>query len=117
VTLLALPLTGVLVLHASAAQMGILTALGLVPYPLLALFAGVWADRRHRRATLVVADLGRAALLAVVPIGDAFGWLRIEELYVIAFLVGTLTVYFDVAFTSYVPDLVAEESSSARTVR
>src|SRR5205807_10575071 len=73
VTLLALPLTAVLVLHAHAAQMGYLIAAELVPNLFFSLHAGAWVDRRgRRRQTLIAADLGRAALIASIPIAYAF---------------------------------------------
>ena len=101
ITLLALPLVAVLTLDATAAQMGLLTAAGLAPHLLLSLFAGVWIDRRaRRRRLLVAADLGRAALLAWVPVAAALDVLTLEQLFVVSFLVGALTVMFDVAYSS-----------------
>ena len=70
---------------------------------LITLFAGVWVDRRPRRPILVWTDFGRAALLATVPLAAWLGWLRIEQLYVVGFLVGLLIVLFSVAYQSYVP--------------
>ena len=68
VTLIALPLTAVLALDAGPAQMGYLTAAGLLPHLLFALHAGAWVDRHgHRRHTMVAADLGRAAILVPLP--------------------------------------------------
>lgn len=101
ITILALPLAAVLVLDASAAQMGLLTAAGLAPHLLLSLFAGVWIDRRaHRRRILVAADLGRAVLLGSVPLAAAFDALTLEQLYVVGFLAGVLTVFFDLSYSS-----------------
>ncbi len=72
ISLIALPLVAVLALHANAAQMGYLGAAALVPNLLFSLHAGAWVDRRgRRRQTMLVADLGRAALLASVPIAYA----------------------------------------------
>jgi MFS family permease len=101
VTLLALPLTAVLTLGASAGQMGLLTAAGLAPHLLLSLHAGAWIDRRHRRRwILVAADLGRAALIATVPLAAAVDALTLTHVYVVAFAVGVLTVFFDVGYMS-----------------
>jgi MFS family permease len=101
ITFLALPLVAVLTLDASAAQMGLLTAAGLAPHLLLSLFAGVWIDRRaRRRRILVAADLGRAALLASVPVAAALDALTLEQLFAVSFLVGALTVLFDVSYSS-----------------
>src|SRR3989442_13390431 len=68
VTRLALPLAAVLTLHANAAQMGFLGAALLAPYLVLGLFAGVCVDRLRRRPILIAADIGREALLAIIPI-------------------------------------------------
>jgi MFS family permease len=106
VTTLALPLTAVLWLNASAIEMGVLRASATLPVLLLALLAGVWVDRLPRRPILVAADAGRGLLLVLVPLVAAVGALRIEVLWTIAFAVGVLTVLFDIAVTSYVPTLV-----------
>jgi MFS family permease len=101
VTLLALPLAAVLVLDASAAQVGLLTAVGLAPHLLFSLFAGVWIDRlRRRRRLLVAADLGRALLLATIPLAAAFDSLELWLLYAVAFGAGTLAVAFDLSYPS-----------------
>jgi len=106
VTTLALPLTAVLVLRATPVQMGILGAAQFLPFLLLTLFVGVWVDRRRRRPVLIVADLGRATLLGLIPLLAILGWLRMDYLYGIALLLGSLTVLFDLAYQSYLPSLV-----------
>jgi MFS family permease len=78
ITFLALPLTAVLVLDATPAQMGFLTAAEAIPSLLVGLFIGVWVDRYRRRPILIAADLGRAALLLVIPVAAILGVLRIE---------------------------------------
>ena len=108
ITLLALPLVAVLALDASAAQMGYLTATALLPNLLFALHAGAWVDRFGRRRFVTIAcDLGRAALLAAIPVSYAFGTLTFPQLAAVAFGLGTLSVAFGVAdaslFVSIVP--------------
>ena len=98
VTATALPLTAVLLLGASASDMGWLLAVESAPVLLVGVFAGVWVDRVRRRPVLVGADLGRAGLLACIPILAALGALRIEHLFVVAATTGVLTVLFDVAY-------------------
>ena len=100
ITFLALPLTAVLVLDATPAQMGILMAVEALPSPLVALFVGVWVDRYRRRPILIVADLGRAALLGAVPVAAILGLLRLEHLYLVSFLVSVLGLFFGVAHRS-----------------
>jgi MFS family permease len=109
ITILALPLTAVLMLHATAFQMGILTAATNAPFLIVGLFAGVVVDRSTRRPILLIADLGRALLLLLIPIAALSNLLRIEYLYIIALLVGTLTVFFDVSYYSYLPSLIGHE--------
>ena len=106
VSTLALPLTAVLWLNASAMEMGVLRALATTPVLLFALLAGVWVDRLPRRPILVIGNAGRGLLLLAVPAAAAAGTLRIELLWGVAFAVGVLTVVFDIAVTSYVPSLV-----------
>ena len=106
VTVIALPLTAALTLHASAAQMGFLAASGTAPFLLFGLFAGVWVDRMRRRPILIATDIGRFALLLVIPALALLDALTITALFAIAFLVGILTVFFDVAYQSFLPALV-----------
>jgi len=78
ITFLALPLTAVLVLDTTPAQMGLLTAAGAIPSLLVGLFVGVWVDHHRRRPILIAADVGRAALFIVIPIAAILGVLRSE---------------------------------------
>lgn len=109
ITMLALPLLAILTLRASPAQMGLLRAFQTVPALLVGLFVGVWVDRLRRRPILLGADLGRALCLGLIPLSAALGLLRIEVLYGVGFLVGLLTVCFDVAYMSFLPSLVGHE--------
>ncbi len=107
VTELALPLAAVLTLNAGPLEMGLLTAAGLAPYLVVALPAGAWIDRlRSRRRLMVLADLGRAALLVSVPLAYAAGALSIAQLYAVALIGGTLTVLFNTTFMTVLPGLV-----------
>jgi MFS family permease len=109
ITFLALPLTAVTVLEATALEMGVLGAVEFAPFLLFSLVAGVWADRLPRRPILMIANIGRAILLGSIPLMALNGWLTMNYLYVIAFGVGILTVFFDVAYQSYLPVLVTRE--------
>jgi MFS family permease len=110
ITLIALPLVGVLVLHAGAAQMGYLGTAALLPNLLFSLHAGAWVDRRGRRRQMMLAtDLGRAALLLSIPVVYAFHALTIEQLYVVGFVEGTLSVLFQVSYSSLFAALVPRE--------
>ena len=109
ISALALPLIAALTLGATPWQMGLLSAAGAAPILFVGLFAGVWVDRLRRRPLLIAMDIGRAALLLTIPLASVFGLLRIEILYVVALLVGALSVLFDVAHLSFVPSLVERE--------
>ncbi len=106
VSQLALPLAAILVLDASAFEVALLGTVEFLPFLLFALPAGVWVDRLRRKPILVLGDLGRAAALASVPVAYAFDALTIWQLYAVGFLVGVGTVFFDVAYQSYLPSLV-----------
>jgi predicted MFS family arabinose efflux permease len=110
VTLVALPLTAVLTLHAGPMQMGALRVASTLPFLLFGLLAGAWVDRRSRLMVLTLSSLGQALLLAVIPALALAGGLRIGLVYAIAFLVGILTVLFDVAYQAFLPSLVSRES-------
>jgi Na+/melibiose symporter-like transporter len=105
----ALPYTAILALGATPLQMGLLGAAGAAPLLLLGLFAGVWVDRLRRRPLMIAADIGRALLLLSIPIAFLLGWLRIEQLYLVAALAGVLTVIFNVAYQASLPGLVRRE--------
>jgi MFS family permease len=97
------------VLHASAFQVALLGTVDFLPFILFALPAGVWVDRLPRRAVMIAADLGRALVLASIPVAKAAGGLTIWQLYAVGFVTGTLTVFFDVAYQAYLPSLVGRE--------
>ncbi|MGH3303308.1 MAG: MFS transporter [Streptosporangiaceae bacterium] len=110
VSSIAVPLAAVLVLHASAADMGYLTALIWLPSLLFGLHAGAWVDRRgQRRAAMIVADVGRFALLASLPVTYALHALTLVQLYGVAFGTGLLSVLFVVANPAVFVALVPED--------
>jgi MFS family permease len=109
VSLLALPLAAITVLHASTVQVGLLSTVEFAPFVLVGLPAGVWVDRLRRRPVLIAGDLGRALALASIPLAYALDLLSIGQLYAVGFVTGVLTVFFDVAYQSYLPSLVRPE--------
>jgi len=90
VTLLALPLTAAVLLHASPTQMGILTAVEIVPFVLFSLPTGVWLDRVRKLPVYVVGELSIACAVATVPLAWWFGWLSMSWLYVVGFVIGAV---------------------------
>jgi len=110
VSLIALPLVAVLVLDATAAQMGYLVAAELTPNLLFSLHAGAWADRRARKRHVMVAtDVGRALLIGSIPVAYALDALTFPHLLVVGFLTGTLTVLFHVSHSAFYPAIVPRE--------
>ncbi|HEX8918594.1 MAG TPA: MFS transporter [Chloroflexota bacterium] len=107
VSLFAIPLVAVLILHAQPAEMGYLTAAGVLPSLLFSLHAGAWIDRRgRRRHTMLASDLARAALLTTVPIAYALGLLSLMQLYIVTFIIGFFDVLFFVSYSTLFVSIV-----------
>ncbi|MFJ6698279.1 MFS transporter [Streptomyces sp. NPDC091272] len=104
-----LPLLAVVTLGADAGQLGLLRAVEQAPILLFSLIAGAWVDRGRTREVMVLADFGRALALAAIPLAHVIGGLGLPLLFVVAFLVGALSVFFDVACQASLPRLVARE--------
>ncbi len=109
VSYLAIPLVAVISLHAGAFAVGLLGTLQFLPFLLVGLPAGVWVDRLPRRAVMVVADAGRMLALGSIPVVAVLGHLTLVQLYAVGFGTGVLTVFFDVAYQSFLPALVPRE--------
>ena len=106
VTLLALPIVAATTLNVTPFEFGLLSTIEFLPFILLSLPAGVWVDRLRRRPILIAGDLIRAAALLSIPIAFSLNALTIWQLYVVGFINGCATVFFDVAYQSYLPSLV-----------
>lgn len=117
VSQLAIPLAAISLLHASAFEVGLLAAAGYLPLALFGLPAGAWVDRVSRRRVLMVGDVSRALVLASIPIARALGHLTFAQLWIVALLVGGLSVFFDVAYASYLPSLVDRAQLARRNSR
>src|SRR5579863_9116867 len=109
VSQLAIPWLAAVGLHASPIEFSLLGVFGFLPFILFALPAGVWVDRLRRRQVLIVGDSARAVLLTLIPILWAAGVLQIWHLLVLQFVFGIFTVFFDVAYQSYLPALIERE--------
>lgn len=106
---LAVPLLAVLVLHASAGEVGLLGAARWVPFLLLALPLGVLVDRRRRRPLLVTSDIARATLTIVVVALAFSGLLTLPTLVVLVGALGAFTVLFEVSYQSFLPTVAGRE--------
>ncbi|MFZ6719487.1 MFS transporter [Undibacterium sp. Ji49W] len=88
VTMLALPLTAAILLHASPSQMGILTFMEIMPFVLLSLPSGVLLDRVRKLPVYIVGEITISLAVASVPLAWWLGYLGMTWLYVVGFLIG-----------------------------
>src|SRR6266699_2793905 len=108
---LAIPFTFVL-LSKDPFLFGLLQSVGGLPFPLFALFVGVYVDRHYRKRIMTLANVGRGLALGSVPLVVIAGFLPslgILLLFAVSFVVGLLTVFFDVSYQAILPSLVARE--------
>ena len=102
----ALPVMALLLLNATAFDVGLLTALAIVPYPLFGLFVGVWVDRFRKKRIMVVCNAGRMAALLTIPLAAFLGLLTLDQLFVVALVNGVFSVFFDISYQAYLPLLI-----------
>jgi MFS family permease len=102
----ALPVLAVLSFSATPLDIGVITSLQIIPYPLLGLFVGVWADRFRKRRIMVACNLGRMATLASIPVGYVLGVLSLTQLFAVSLVTGLFSVFFDISYQAYLPILV-----------
>ncbi|MCX5166330.1 MFS transporter [Streptomyces sp. NBC_00264] len=107
---LALPLVAIAALHADEFQVGLLTAMTSAGSLLVGLPAGAWVDRMRKRSVMINTDLARALFLLTIPVAWWADLLTIWWLYAVALVHGVLTVFFDVAYISYLPHLVGRSN-------
>ncbi|MBI3750051.1 MAG: MFS transporter [Chloroflexi bacterium] len=111
ISALAIPVVAITILHAQAFEVALLGTIEFLPFILFTLPAGAWVDRLRRRPIMIAGDLGRAAVLATIPIVYLLNpaALTIWQLYAVGFVAGTLTVFFDVSNQSYLPSIVERD--------
>jgi MFS family permease len=107
-TQVALPILADIGLGAGALQLGILIALERIPFPVLGLFVGVWADRFQKRNIMIICNVGRMASLASIPIAYALGFLSLNQLYIVGLANGIFQVFFDISYQAYLPNLIPQ---------
>jgi Arabinose efflux permease len=110
VSFLAIPYIATVSLQATSFEVALLGALEILPFLLFALPAGAWVDRMRRRPILISGDLVRVVALSTIPIAWGLGMLTIGQLYLVSFVTGVATVFFDVAYQSYLPSLVESDA-------
>ncbi|CCK25112.1 major facilitator superfamily MFS_1 [Streptomyces davaonensis JCM 4913] len=114
---LALQILTAVTLSASATEVGVVNAARWLPYLLFGLLAGVLVDRCRRKPMMVGTDLARAGLLAAIPVLYALDRLSISTLCLCVFAVGLMSLLFEAASQSYVPQLVPRELLNAGYAR
>ncbi|MEU5219087.1 MFS transporter [Streptomyces sp. NPDC020807] len=116
VTVLALPLVAIGPLGASPFEAGLLVMCEYLGFLLLGLPAGAWVDRMRGRRVMIAGDLGRAALLATLPVAAWLDVLTLPQLYAVGFGLSVLTAFFDIAYQSQLPRLVDADRLVAANV-
>jgi MFS family permease len=106
VTRVALPFVAILALNADAIGVAMVRSMDLIAGLAVGLVAGAWVDRLRRRPVLVGADLGRAALLGLIPLAAIGGWLSLPLLLLVTLLTAVLTTFFDAADNAFLPTIV-----------
>lgn len=109
ITVLALPLVALLTLHASTLQVTLLATAETCAYLLVSLPAGALVERVAKRPLMIWCDAARLVLIGSVPLAHVFGLLTLGQLYVVALAVSVLSVFFSVAYPSYLPTLISHE--------
>ncbi len=109
ITILALPLTAAVLLQATPTQMGLLTAMEVLPFALLSLPAGVWLDRVRKLPVYVLGELSIAAAVVSVPLAASLGWLSMAWLYAVGLLIGCVYTVAGSAAQVVLTQVVARE--------
>jgi MFS family permease len=106
VTLLALPLVALDVLHATTAATALLTGLSYLPTLVFGLVVGVWVDRRRKRPLMIAADTGSTVALLSVPVAAALDGLTLAQLYAVALVLGAAQLVFQTSDSALLPELL-----------
>jgi len=109
VTMLALPLTAAVLLHATPTQMGLLTAMEIAPFVLFSLPCGVWLDRVRKLPVYIAGETLLAFCVASVPLAWWLGWLSMPWMYVTSFVLGTIFTTAGSAAQIVLTQVVARE--------
>ena len=101
-----IPFLATTTLRASTFQVSLITVLTWLPFLLFSLSAGVLVDRTRKRRLMIWCDVLRALLMGAVPVIALMGWLTLWQVYLAVGVVGVLTVFFNIAYQSQLPDLI-----------
>ncbi|WP_393087645.1 MFS transporter [Streptomyces sp. LN704] len=112
VTGIAMPLAAVSTLDAGTFEVGLLSAAAWAPWLVIGLPAGVWVDRSRRRPIMLAAATVSLLLFAGVPVAAWCGWLSTGLLMAVALLTGTAAVFFQTAYSAYLPSILEPDDQS-----
>ena len=107
----------VLAMTGSPAAAGTILALRALPYLIFSLPAGALIDRWNRKRVMILCDLGRALVIATIPLALWFDALTIWQLCVVALIEGSLFVFFNIAEVAALPRLVPVEQLPQATAQ
>lgn len=116
-SILAIPTLAILIYDATPFEASVVGALGVAPFALFSLPAGPLADRLPRRMVIIVCDVGRALAVALLAISYLSGYHHMWVVYVVAFVVGVFTVFFDITYMSFLPQVVPPDQLLAANSR
>ncbi|WP_171165592.1 MFS transporter [Streptomyces sp. I05A-00742] len=116
-TVVAFPLLAAHTLGATIGEVGLITAAGYLPWLLLTLPAGVYSARLRPRTLLLLADLGRAVIVTMVPVLAATGHLALWHLYLSNVLVSCATVFYEIVYLSMPPRMLPKDKLVQGNVR
>ena len=116
-TTVAMPLVAVQVLGANTFMMGVLGASLWLPWLVVGLPAGAWADRLSKRPLMIACDLVSACLFLSVPVAAWLGILTIGQILVVSLITGCSSVFFTAAYNAFVPFLVGRDHIFAANTR
>ena len=114
---IAIPLVAVSALKMGALEVGLVSTFLTLPSLLIGLPAGFWVDRASRRSVLVACQLARALILLTIPAAWWLGVLTVWQLFAAVLLFGSCNVFYDVAYQSFLPQLVARDNLLAANAR
>jgi predicted MFS family arabinose efflux permease len=108
-SIFALPVVAILVLHATALQVATLQSVEFATISVVAVIAGALADRHRRRYVMMVTNAVRLVTMLTIPIAYGLGRLTIAQLFICGIIASAASVMFDVAYQALVPSLVGSE--------
>ncbi|MGW4945675.1 MFS transporter [Actinoplanes sp. NPDC004185] len=106
INIFVVPTVMILVLHASAFQVGLVGMAQYLAIPLLSLVAGVLVDRWDLRRTLIWCDLLRVLAIAAIPVAYGLGVLSVPLVFAVVVVANAASVFFNIGYTTTIAAIV-----------